>query len=134
MGFTAYTESSAIYNIGDVIEFPDVIDNIGSHYDTSTSVFTCPVTGLYSLHLSLASYSASEVVADLIHDSATGQQTLATAIAQYEEDSQGTVSPVFVCNQGDEVWAEAVRFSSQQLAADSGRRYNTFSGFLVYPI
>ena len=130
IGFTAYTETGADYNVGDVIRFPLVIENIGNHYSPITSRFRCPVTGLYSMHLSLASYSFNSVCVDLMH----GGETLATAIAQYEEDSQGTVSPVFVCNQGDEVWAEAVRYGGQDLALDTGRRYNTFSGFLVYPI
>lgn len=53
MAFSAYATSDQQPNNGDGVAFSGLITNAGSHYDGSTSRFTCPVTAYYYFYFSL---------------------------------------------------------------------------------
>ena len=43
-----------------IIEFDNILENIGNHYSTSTYKFTCPVDGLYQASISFLSQNATD--------------------------------------------------------------------------
>ena len=47
VGFSAYATTTQYPNEGDIIQLPGVETNVGGGYDSSTSVFTCPMSGYY---------------------------------------------------------------------------------------
>jgi hypothetical protein len=48
---------STVFNENDTVPFPNARYNIGNHYNTSTSTFTAPVTGIY--HIWFAAFNNS---------------------------------------------------------------------------
>ena len=59
IGFSVYSTSDQLPNIGDDVIFPGVTTNAGGGYSTDTSRFTCPVTGYYYFYFSLRTYLAN---------------------------------------------------------------------------
>ena len=68
VGFTVADASLAGHNSGDVIKFPSILYNEGDHFNRDTGIFTCPVTGMYNLHVALRSHSTSAVAASIIYE------------------------------------------------------------------
>ena len=124
-GFTAVTTSGS-YSPGSTIQFTNVLTNVGNHYDPSTSVLTCPITGMYDIKLSLVTRSSSSS-ANIVHDN----EVVATARMQ-SNYYQGSTSAVILCNAGGKVKATAAQ--SMAIYHHSGTYYNVFSGFLLYPV
>ena len=55
-GGSAYASKSG----GSTLVFDNAIHNDGSHYNTGTGVFTCPVAGLYTVQCSTLSQNVSD--------------------------------------------------------------------------
>ena len=128
VGFTAAATTDADYIAGDVIQFPRAVANIGSHYNESTGVFTCPVTGMYHMQLSVLSANSTSAQVSIVHQASA----VGTAFGDTADMNQGATSAVFVCNAGEEVWTEAA--AATGVSSDSTGLYNVFSGYLVYPV
>ena len=127
VGFTAVEDSSISYNFGDVIIFPDIVTNIGNHYNAQTGIFTCPITGMYNIQLTVMSLQYAFAIVNIVHEGTA----VGTAYGVNSDYDQGSASVVIVCNAGDEVWAQC-DVSSTGLTGS--RPYNVFSGFLLYPL
>merc|ERR1712062_97132 len=66
--FPAFTASPTNYyneyNLGDVVIFDGITTNIGSYYDPVSSVFTCPIDGIYVFSVNARADSAGEALID----------------------------------------------------------------------
>ena len=61
VSFSVYADSGYQYPVvGEAIRFPLVMTNNGGHYDTSDSVFTCPLNGTYYFTFSLYTEGLSD--------------------------------------------------------------------------
>lgn len=129
VGFSAFGFSGT-FGEGDTIPFPGIISNVGGHYDVTNSVFTCPITGLYVFHASLTSQSGYFMTADIMRNSTA----LVTVVGDVTNLIQGSNMAVFVCDQFDTVYVESKFDQDNRMLGDSERRYNSFSGFLLYPV
>ena len=83
---------------------------------------------MYNMQLSLLADSSDEACASIMHEG-----DIMTTIYGYNGE-QASISAVFICNAGDEVWAEASFATSLQSLSVTGTLYNAFSGFLLYPV
>ena len=129
VGFTAAAEQGSVsYVEGDIVQFEIAVENIGNHFNTITGVFTCPTTGLYNMQLSLLSDETDRAVASIVHEG----DVMGTSFSEDDNFNQNSISAVFICNAGDEVWAEVE--DTTALSFGIGYLCNTFSGFLIYPV
>ena len=128
MAFTAAEPEAATYGPGDVVQFEIAVENIGNHFNTTSGMFTCPTTGLYNMQLSLLSDNGERAVAHIMHEG----DVMGTTFGDDYNFTQASTSAAFICDAGDEVWAQAEQ--STTLAVLTGAFCNTFSGFLVYPV
>ena len=129
VAFTAWA-NEAIYEEGDTVIFDGVVSNIGNHYNPSTSIFTCPINGVYAFFSSITSQEGYFMFADIMHNS----DDLTTVAADDDGLIQGSNFAVILCNQGDTVFIQAEFADDHRMYGDSQRKYSTFSGFLLYPV
>ena len=48
--FSAYASQTKSYAPGDIVSFDATYFNEGNHYNTFSSVFTCPIAGYYFIY------------------------------------------------------------------------------------
>ena len=83
---------------------------------------------MYSFQLSLVSADGARAQASIVQLGVI----MGSVYGDTTDLNQGTTAAVFVCNEGEEVWARAEAATS--LGADASGLYNVFSGHLVYPV
>ena len=66
VGFSAYANSSEVYDDGELVVFSGVISNIGNHYNPATSKFICPYNGLYLFSLNMNAYYYYNMYAEIV--------------------------------------------------------------------
>ena len=69
VAFTAYATTTRSYSTGSIIDFPYAVTNIGSHYDTSSGIFTCPYDGLYLFTIHVMSDVNDDLEAEIVKES-----------------------------------------------------------------
>ena len=86
----------------DVITFDEVITNVGSAYDSTTSTFTAPYDGVYRFSANVLSDSGTTtgVTAKLYKN---GADTQITGFADGEVLEEAVVTAVLLLTQGDEI-------------------------------
>lgn len=60
VSFTAYLSASTAVSSGQTVIFDRTVTNIGDAYNTSTDIFTFPITGVYVVMLNILSRSGEE--------------------------------------------------------------------------
>ncbi len=114
---------------GTVMAFEDVMTNVGDTYDPVTGKFTCTVAGTYYFSFNIQRQSTSlnphmsmrkngEIVVS-VYNNALGSR------------DQVSNSAIIQLQVGDKVWIELS--SSSNGALGDTWRYNSFSGFLLFP-
>ena len=131
VGFTAYEDTLGIdYSPGETIDFPHTTTNVGGHYSTATSEFTCPYNGFYMFSVSIMCDDEDDLVAQIMLDGTL----LASAYADdlplsvHETHHQASQVVVTECVAGARVWIESG--SSGEIYSDSTRPAS-FSGVLL---
>ena len=113
VGFTVYRTSDQTLSSGDKVIFTNVIANLGSHYITSSSTFTCPFTGLYLFHVSVISQAADTISVKIVKG--VDKTSIASAFADDNDDheyegtghnSQASSLGVTRCETGEDVWVQ----------------------------
>ena len=130
IGFSAYEDAIVPYASGDTIVFPHIITNVGGHYSTVTSAFTCPYSGFYLFSVNVMSDDDEHLRAQIMQNGVL----LATAYADDLPTSvhttyhQATMTVVTECAAGDRVWIEAE--DAGEIHGD-GSRVSAFTGVMI---
>ena len=130
VGFTAYSSTSRAYGGHDPVIFDGVLANFGGAYDSISSTFTCPVTGVYVISLTLTSTVGEQAQAQITKESSR----MLAALADNDEASLNVaaVTSVFECGAGERVWVRTDANSPQGVYGSTGDGLRTgFSGFLL---
>ena len=114
---------------GEVITFTEVITNVGSAYDSTTSTFTAPYDGVYRFSAVILSAGTTTTgVAVRIYKN--GANTKIAGYSDGEEGEQATISAVLSLTQGDEITIVSNRDDDDIFG--SAVNYNThFEGSLL---
>ena len=131
VGFTAAANTTRQYLTYQPLLFQDVRTNIGGAYDDSSSVFTCPVTGVYVISVSVTS-SINQTITGRIR---IEKQTYVLASGDIDPVSQNSGSAMVVeyCIQGENIWIESGTNEFHETHGNSPSR-SSFSAFLLYPL
>ena len=138
IGFSAYQSSIITYASGDTIAFPYIITNVGGHYNTTSSEFTCPYNGFYLFSVNIMSDDDEHLRAQIMQNGVL----LATAFSDdlpatvYDTHHQATMTVVTECAAGDRVWIEAedageIHGDSSRVSAFTGVMINQYSNATV---
>ena len=129
MAFTAYSELSYDYEVGDVITFDRTVSNIGSYFNAQSSTFLCPYSGLYQFSVHILAAVNSTAQANIMLD---GQQLViawADAILNTYPQSSNTV--LVQCDEGQTVWVESSSSVNGSRIFNNAFKHSTFSGVLL---
>ena len=125
MGFTAYATVNRTYAAYQQVLFDAVLNNEGFGYQQSSSMFICPVDGLYVFAASLCSRSTG-FNAVIKKES----QALLSVKSHDGHEDQGMVTVVVQCLATERVWVRTNAHDGTAISSDE-QRYVTFSGFLI---
>ena len=125
IGFTAYANVERFYQPAQQVLFDSVINNEGLGYQQTTSIFICPVDGLYMFATTLCSNS-TEFSADILKEN----ERMATVKSHNGHEDQGMVNVVVECAGSERVWVK-VNTEEGKVILSEESRYTTFSGFLI---
>jgi hypothetical protein len=112
---------------GALLPFNETIFNVGSHYNTSTYLFTAPVTGVYWFNYSLYIQGASAVTPQLNGAELSGTSPLVFIPAADQFDQNGSASLVIQMSAGDTF---GIRSRSTQ-ASTLFMPHSRFSGYFL---
>ena len=123
--FSAYVDQFRTYTPGQVVVFNHEVTNIGQHYNTSTGVFTCPVSGYYVFDVHIMGQVDKNAEVVIRHNGAN----LAWAFADDKYDYQsGSLYVNIVLKTGDTV--EVASYTTS-FFNHGGGKFTTFSGHLI---
>ncbi|XP_072016348.1 uncharacterized protein [Amphiura filiformis] len=97
--FTAVQTSRQSGNAGDIINFDEMITNLGSDFDLGTNKFTCRIAGTYVFHFTIPIERYSGMVIKLVKNGST--VTGGTVASRTGTISGGAVIHL---DAGDQVW------------------------------
>lgn len=128
VGFTAYVSAGRRYSTNEPVIFDTILFNIGDAFDPISSIFTCPVTGVYVVTVSVASYSSGYAQVIIVKE---GQkQTGVFADDVSGQISAASTSAVTACIAGERVWVESTA-GATSIRANVDVRDTSFSVFLL---
>ncbi|XP_048011578.1 uncharacterized protein LOC125245137 [Megalobrama amblycephala] len=110
------------------LTYRNVFTNIGNAYNPITGVFTAPLKGAYMFRINVTGRRG-------IHSSASIFKNGKKVVSGHDEQAQDWLNSsngvVLILEVGDVVY---VRLWSGRRLYDSVSNYNTFSGFLLFPL
>ena len=122
---TAKTAHQDDATVDDVITFDEVITNVGSAYDTTTSTFTAPYDGVYRFSAVVLSAAGSTTgVSSRIYKN--GADTKIAGFSDGEEQEQATLTATLSLTQGDEITIAIGDSGAGDDVYGSATYYNTF--------
>ena len=129
VAFTAYSELSYNYKSGDVIIFDQTVSNLGGNFNTETSIFLCPYTGLYQFSIHILAAINSTAQANIMLDGQ--QQVIAWADQILDAYPQSSNTVMVECTQGQTVWVESSSSVDGSRIFNNAFKHTTFSGVLL---
>ncbi|XP_062620676.1 uncharacterized protein LOC134282285 [Saccostrea cucullata] len=126
IGFTAGSTISNSFS-GSTLLFNKLIYSIGGGYDTSTGVFTSPVTGDFVFYVVAVSDSITDLFLDIVLNGAAKVRTYSWTPTSPHIVQTGTNVAVLHLQTGDKVWIK--NHNGGGYRADRGVPIVTFSGF-----
>ncbi|KAK3603046.1 hypothetical protein CHS0354_015737 [Potamilus streckersoni] len=109
----------------DIIEFGVVSENVNGCYNTSTSVFTAPVSGTYIFYLEQTEIRFQYYLVDIVREK--NHETLGF-IATYNSKVKYDLFAMANLDANEDVWVECV---TKNYCSHSGGFYLTFAGILM---
>ncbi|XP_056092498.1 uncharacterized protein LOC130071662 [Rhinichthys klamathensis goyatoka] len=138
IAFSAGLISSGYLEIGPIttditLTYRKVFTNIGNSYNPITGIFTAPLKGAYMFRISVHGNGETAANAAIFKNGehvviAHDEQAPAQGKKNLKNSSNGAV---LILEAGDVVY---VRLRSNGSIADNHENYNTFSGFLLFPL
>nr|XP_022295179.1 cerebellin-3-like isoform X3 [Crassostrea virginica] len=124
VGFHALlTTTSVSMSSGEVIKFNHVITNIGEGYNSSTGIFTAPVTGYYEFIVTIMAQSGNTFISKvLIH----GTDYYCHAYGSSQSQAQGMCDIIFHLSSG-----QTAKVAQHSGSALYGNSFSSFSGHLI---
>ena len=114
--------SQSIYSMC-IFYFPDIVTNVGSFYNIDTSVFQCPVNGLYLFSISVETNEDYPINAGIVKEG----YDLLYAVAHLDDYEQGSTTVMVECSASERVWVECLTDGDRM---EQGRQ-SSFSGILI---
>ena len=127
------TESTPELAAGSTIVFDGVVYQTGTHYNPLNGIFTCPISGVYLLTITICNSGESSVqpqllVAILVVDRINRALVVADTRHQFQA-AQGSDTIIIYLEKGQQVW---VHTSKEFGAKKVFKNYSSFSGALLY--
>ena len=134
VAFSAYDTVSRYYDQYEAVVFDGNFTNFGGGYDPVSSMFTCPVSGVYVVSVTFTTYDERYAYGSITHEGMVLHGAYADDGAR-TRSSAATVS-VFECTAGDRVWVRTGASTSHRTHGGADYLDNTsgFSGFLLYAL
>ncbi|XP_077065613.1 uncharacterized protein LOC143718437 [Siphateles boraxobius] len=110
------------------LTYRNVFTNIGNAYNPITGIFTAPLKGAYMFRISVLGYGPTPSVASIYNN---GKLVVMAYARQPQWEVNSSNGVVLILEVGDVVY---VRLESNSRIYDSLNNYNTFSGFLLFPL
>ena len=105
--------------------------NIGSHFDTSTGKFTCPVAGIYHFHCwAYVSQAASKNYLYLIKN---GSEVQSTLMDNNNDNETAQVSGIVQCSVNDVIHMQyqCQNDTSNNIYSGASEGWTGFEGYLI---
>ncbi|XDV25927.1 hypothetical protein PO909_029753 [Leuciscus waleckii] len=110
------------------LTYRNVFTNIGNAYNPVTGVFTAPLKGAYMFRVSVLGHGPTSAVVSIFKNEERMVMTFDHQPQHWLNSSNGVV---LILEVGDVVY---VRLWSGSRIYDDQYNYNTFSGFLLFPL
>ncbi|XP_012727505.2 complement C1q-like protein 2 [Fundulus heteroclitus] len=113
------------------LQYKKVFSNTGNSYNPSTGIFTAMVGGMYFFRFSMFNNLAptpSSVVSIMKNNE---RLTSVWDTSGTDSNDMGSNAVVIALTVGDNVY---VQLEANRMVYDDGMNYNTFSGFLLFPM
>ncbi|KAF7700911.1 hypothetical protein HF521_002076 [Silurus meridionalis] len=116
------------FNTEVTLSFTNVLTNVGNAYSSHTGIFKAPVRGVYHFSVSVFGNSDTYVEAYLMKNV---QRIF--GLSESPKGSNMSISRAInlLLEKGDEIY---LRLRAGCQIYDDGQTYNTFSGFLLFPM
>ncbi|KAK7130451.1 hypothetical protein R3I93_019941 [Phoxinus phoxinus] len=110
------------------LTYRNVFTNIGNAYNPITGVFTAPLKGAYMFRVSVFGHGGTPATAAIYKN---GERTVIAHDVQAQDRLNSSNGVVLILGIGDVVY---VRLWSGNWIYDNENNFNTFSGFLLFPL
>ncbi|KAB5543234.1 hypothetical protein PHYPO_G00076800 [Pangasianodon hypophthalmus] len=125
---SGYEGTYGPFNTAVTLVFKKVITNVGNLYSPHTGIFKAPVRGVY--HFSASVFGNTQTLVE-VYLMKNGQRVFGMSESPKGSNMSMSRAINLLLEQGDEVYLN-LRAHTQMY--DDGQTYNTFSGFLLFPM
>ena len=123
-GFTALSiEGNLAYEPSDIVVFSYILTNVGGYYNADTSVFVCPVSGIYVFTLSIVTPSYNSIAHIMLND-----RRLVATKNHIDNHGHGSTFAVTECLINNKVWVQMQ--TNSIVTGTITDKYTAFSGFV----
>ena len=114
-----------------ILQYSNVITNVGGAYNPADSTFTAPIEGYYVFSWSTSAFGRHYTLSSIMKNGAriVNHSAYANAIANQGDSTSETVALHLV--QGDRVWIDLYRGSAPYMDSLSYEGVNVLTGFLL---
>ncbi|MEQ2283245.1 hypothetical protein AMECASPLE_009264 [Ameca splendens] len=119
------------FNTATPLQYAKVFSNTGNSYNPSTGIFTAMISGMYFFRFSMFNNLAPtpNSVVSLMKNNE--RLTSVWDTSGTDSNDMGSNAVVIPLKVGDNMY---VQLEPNRVVYDDGMNYNTFSGFLLFPI
>ena len=120
--FTAILSKGISLGSNEVIKYDNVITNVGKAYTPSTGIFLVPVSGIYTVSVSMMGHPTNGIHLQLEQNGSELVRLFTGGAGSYELASH-TIN--IELTRGDRVWVQRMKQTTEQKL--HGSHYNVFS-------
>ena len=124
--FSAYLDQSVVLDSSKTVIFDQTIVNTGAGYNSSTGIFTCPVSGYYKLDVTVMGQDDRRVSVKILLN---GDILFKTLVEDYQDYQSSSAAVNVMLKQGDRI--RIATSDKSYLFGSVVGKYCTFSGHLI---